>query len=359
MKQDKDFSILVADKNFQRILSEWTGFSEKEKADICKEYKLTLQDVGVLHQIWLGLDFCYPEFPSAKIETALGETIWKIAERGNAVIGKSPFRIIYEQFARVAAILIIPLILYAGYTHFQNSNSVTKNMDSQTVMVNSQSGTITKLVLPDGTKVCLNAGSTISYPNYFMGKERKVSLSGEAYFDVVKNKKAPMVVSAGNVNLKVYGTSFNVNAYPDEESTKITLVEGSVSLSSSRGKFNGKDEFFMKPGQTVTFDNNSKKLEVENKDTFQFTAWKDGLLVFKNTSFESVLKLLSRRFNIDIDLVSKNLAPIPMDATFRNENIDEILRLLSLGTPFKYYYGHQPKLADGTFEKSRIYIENK
>lgn len=166
-----------------------------------------------------------------------------------------------------------------------------------------------------------------------------------------------MIVSAGNLNFKVYGTSFNVNSYPSENFVKVTLVEGSISLSSKLGKFNGEDEFFITPGQTVTYFNESKQLNVQNVDTYLFTAWKDGLLVFRNTTFESVLKQLSRRYNVNIELKDEQLASIPMDATFRDENINEILRLLSLGTRFKYRYAPTKKLPDGSFERSKIYIE--
>jgi|GEM_PF-335664 len=359
MEQNENISFLIADKKFQKILSDWTGFSEKEKSEICKEHQVSIEDVNFLRQIWLGLDFRFPEYPPEKVETALDETVWKIAERKNPVPGKSPMRKMYEQFAKIAAILIVPLLLYTVYIQTGDWSLKHQEGKNQIITVCSQPGTITRVILPDRTKVCLNAGSTISYPDAFNGKTRNVSLSGEAYFEVVKNKKMPMIVSAGDIRLKVYGTSFNVTAYPGEQSGKVTLVEGSVSLSSSQKKFDGKKEFCIQPGQTVTFYNDSKKLEVENKDTFLFTAWKDGLLVFKNTSFEEVIKELSRRFNVDIELTDRNLAPIPMDATFRNENINEILRLLSLGTPFKYRYGLQHKLPDGTFEKSKIYIENK
>jgi ferric-dicitrate binding protein FerR (iron transport regulator) len=215
------------------------------------------------------------------------------------------------------------------------------------------------MVLPDGSKVCLNSGSSISYPDHFDDSARKVLLTGEAYFQVVKNKKAPMVVSVGNVNLKVYGTSFNVNAFSSEETVRVTSVEGSVSLSSASGKIRGKDEFFIEPGQTVTYFGDSRKFTVQNEDTFFYTAWKDGILIFRNNTFATVLKQLSRKFNVDIELKDKNLASIPMDATFRDENINEILRLLALGTPFRYYYETPGKLPDGTFAKSKIYIVKK
>ncbi|HZL10331.1 MAG TPA: FecR domain-containing protein [Prolixibacteraceae bacterium] len=357
MKRAEDISILITDKSFQKILSEWTGFSEERKAEIYSEYELTAKDVEILLQLWFGLDFHSFEHPQTIIEEVLEETIWKLAERKNTPSEKHPIKRLYEQFARIAAILIIPIIIYTTYIQFFKVDQNLPAVTSRLVTVSSQSGTIINMTLPDGSEVCLNAGSSISYPNHFDGSTRKVLLTGEAYFQVVKNKKVPMVVSAGNVNLKVYGTSFNVNAFPYEESVKVTLVEGSVSLSSPSGRFKGKKEFFIEPGQTVAYFDNSKKLTVLNEDTFFYTAWKDGILVFRNNTFATVLKQLSRKFNVDIELKDQNLASIPMDATFRDENINEILRLLALSTPFRYYYDSPRKLPDGTFAKSKIYID--
>jgi ferric-dicitrate binding protein FerR (iron transport regulator) len=356
MERAEDISILITDKDFQKVLSGWAGYSVEEKAEVFKEYGLTKKEFEILQQLWFGLDFKFPERPSAITEEALDETIWKLAEKGNPGVPKTPVRRIYEQFAKIAAILIIPVMLYTAYVQLFEGNGASPET-AQLITVNSQPGTITNMALPDGTKVYLNSGSSVTYPSHFSGGTREISLSGEAYFEVVKDKKIPMKVSAGNVVLKVYGTSFNVNAFPAEEFVKVTLVEGSVSISSPLGKFKGKDEFFIEPSQTITFYDGSRKLLMENEDPFQFTAWKDGLLVFKNTSFESVLKQLSRKFNIEIELKDQNLASIPMDATFRSENINEILRLLSLGTPFKYHYRATQKLQDASFAKSKIYIE--
>jgi len=356
MKRDEDISILITDKNFQKLLSEWSSFNEEKKAEVYNEYGLTAKDVEILLQLWFGLDFQSFDHPKALIEEALAETVWKMAEGKNTHSGKRPIRRLYEQFARIAAILIIPIIIYTTYIQFFKVDQDLAEATSQMITVSSQAGTITNTTLPDGSKVCLNAGSSISYPSHFDGSTRNVLLTGEAFFQVVKNKKVPMVVSAGNVNLKVYGTSFNVNAFPSEESVRVTLVEGSVSLSSPSGKIKNKDEYFIEPGQTVTYFDDSKKLTVQNEDTFFYTAWKDGILVFRNNTFATVLKQLSRKFNMDIELKDQSLASIPMDATFRDENVNEILRLLSLGTPFRYYYESPRKLPDGTFAKSKIFI---
>jgi len=359
MKRSGDISILLTDTKFRKILSGWSDLSKEEKANVYREYELTTSDVNILRQLWLGLDFRRFEYSEAIVEDSLNEMIWKLAERKASLTEKSPLRKLYEHFARIAAILIIPIVLYSVYVQFFRMDYAMSEAMPQLVKVSSQPGTISSFVLPDGSHVWLNSGSSISYPNHFYGHTRTVSLTGEAYFDVVKNKKMPMVVSAGDVKLKIYGTIFNVNAFSSEPFVKITLVRGSISLYSSLGKFNGQDEFFIEPGQTVTFNEDSKNLLVQNKDPFFYTAWKDGLLIFKNNSFSMVLKRLSRKFNVDIELEDKCLSAIPLDATFKDENVNEILRLLSFSIPFKYHYQSPRKLPDGTFAKSKIFIEKK
>jgi len=359
MRGTEDISILLTNKDFRKILSGWKGFSETEKAEVRKEYELTAEDVEILRRLWSGLDFHHFEHSKAIVEDTLNETVWTLAERNIAHGERKPVRKFYEQFARVAAILIIPILLYMTYLQFFKESPATPRATQQLVTISSQPGTVTNLILPDGSQVWLNAGSSVSYPSFFNGGTREVSLAGEAYFEVVKNKQMPMVVSAGDMHIKVYGTTFNVNAFSTESFVKVTLVEGSVSLSSPAGKFNGKNEFFIEPGQTVTFNEDSRKLVVQNDDPFLYTAWKDGLLVFRNTTFETVLKRLSRKFNVDIELKDQSLAPIPMDATFRDEGVEEILRLLAYSTPFEYYFGPPRKLPDGTYAKGKIYIERK
>jgi len=359
MEQKQDISMLITDREFQKILSEWSSISGEGKAEVCQKYSLTEDDVKTLQQLWFGLDFQEFEQPQTEVEAALDETLWKLTER-NSVASRSLSRKLYDYFSRIAAILIIPVLIYTAYVQYggQFKSRINNNL-AQMVTVTSQAGTVTQLALPDGSKVYLNSGSTISYLSVFASDIRKVSLKGEGYFEVVKNKKVPMEVSAGNVSLKVYGTSFNVNALESSKFVKVTLIEGSVSLSSKGETIEGKKEFFITPGQTVTYQQNTKDISLQTDDTFQYTAWKDGIIIFRNKTFESVLQQLSEKFNVDIELKDKSLASIPMDATFRDENINEILRLLALSTPFRYQYGEQQKLPDGTFAKSKIYIEKK
>jgi len=357
-EKEQDISMLITDREFQEILMDWSSMGGERKAEVCQKYGLTENDVKTLQQLWFGLDFREFEQSRIEVEDALDETLWKLTER-NEDAPRSLSRKLYEHFARIAAILIIPILIYTAYVQFYSHPKSGINDVAQMVTVTSQAGTVTQLALPDGSKVFLNSGSTISYPSVFASDLRKVSLKGEGYFEVVKNKKVPMEVSAGNVSLKVYGTSFNVNALESVKFVKVTLIEGSVSLASKGETIQGKNEFFITPGQTVTYLQNTKDVTLQTDDTFLYTAWKDGIIIFRNKTFESVVQQLSEKFNVDIELKDSSLAAIPMDATFRDENINEILRLLALSTPFRYHYGEQQKLADGTFAKSKIYIERK
>lgn len=349
MNREKDISILITDKKFQALLAGWKDLTADQKKDVYKKYNLTADELKSLQQLYFGLDFRPNEIASSKIEESLNNTIWKLSTRNTHSEKKQITHRIYQQFARVAAILIIPLIIYLGYIQFSASSIEDTNL----ITVCSQMGTVSKLTLPDGSLVWLNAGSSISYPTVFSKNQREVSLKGEGYFDVVKNKSCPMVVSTENVDLKVYGTQFNVNAFAQDKTISVTLVEGSVSMTTPQKK----NEFFIKPGETVTYNKDSKKMSIDHDDTFTYTAWKDGILVFKNTSFKDVLQRLSRRFNVDIELKDQSLASIPMDATFKNETIDDILKLLSLSTSFSYQYEPTKKLNDGTYQKTNIYIE--
>lgn len=358
-EQEQDITMLITDREFQKILSEWSITSGEHKTEICEKYSIKEEEVKTLQQLWFGLDFLEFEQPRTEVDEALDETLWKLSDR-NTNTPKRLSRTLYEHFARIAAILIIPIIAYSAYVQFYDHSAVSlSNAHPQIIKITSQAGTVTQLALPDGSKVYLNSGSSISYPSVFASDMRKVSLKGEGYFEVVKNKKVPMEVSVGNVALKVYGTSFNVNALESSKLVKVTLIEGSVSLSSKGETIAGKNEFFITPGQTVTYKQNSKDITLLTDDPFLFTAWKDGIIIFRNKSFESVLQQLSEKFNVDIELRDKSLASIPMDATFRDENINEILRLLALSTPFRYHYTEQQKLPDGTFARSKIYIERK
>ena len=151
-----------------------------------------------------------------------------------------------------------------------------------------------RLQLPDGTMVMLNAESSITYPIAFTGKERIVMISGEAYFEVAKNKNMPFRVHFGDQTVEVLGTHFNISAYKDQPAFKTTLLEGSVKISK------GQENQLLVPGQQAVYEPGSHKFNLKTVDTDDILAWKNGLFLFDNTEIDNVMLQLARWYNIEV-----------------------------------------------------------
>ncbi len=179
-----------------------------------------------------------------------------------------------------------------------------------------------QIILADGTKVWLNAASSISYPTAFTGAERKVTVTGEVYFDVVKDSRKPFIVSVHEAEIKVLGTRFDVMAYPDEKEIKTTLLEGSVSVSK------GKNQVVIRPGQQAGFSNQSNQIHVKEVDIDQAVAWINGKLSLNNLEVEAIMRNLSRWYDVDVEFEG----PISHEHFWglinRNVGLKEILKVL-------------------------------
>ena len=151
-----------------------------------------------------------------------------------------------------------------------------------------------QLTLPDGTQVWLNAGTSLRYPTAFSGSQRRVELTGEAYFEVVKNPAKPFVVHTNGADIKVLGTAFNVMAYADESFLKTTLAEGSVAMTA-----NG-DEVVLKPGEGATVVATGNRIEVAAADLDQDLAWKNGNFYFRKTELAAIMKQIARWYDLEI-----------------------------------------------------------
>jgi hypothetical protein len=158
-----------------------------------------------------------------------------------------------------------------------------------------------KVTLSDNTEVWLNAGSSLSYPIAFHGSERRVALTGEAYFEVAPDADQPFVVTAGNTRIQVLGTHFNVNAYNDEKVIKTTLTEGAVRV------FKGDESRLLKPGEQASMNKRTGMLKVRPADVEAAVAWKNGLFQFNNTQLEVIMREVSRWYDIDVVYQTKHL----------------------------------------------------
>lgn len=186
-----------------------------------------------------------------------------------------------------------------------------------------------KLVLPDGSKVWLNAASSLHYPTHFPEGERKVELTGEAYFEVAKDAGKPFTVTAGGQVISVLGTAFNVKAYPDETYINTTLVEGSVKLELQ----NGKDARLLKPGEQAMLENN--QFQVKKVDVKEDISWMSDLFYFSNTDLEVVAHQLQRWYDIEVDFAS-----LPSEKLYgqlpRSTPLPQLLRAIERTTDIKF-----------------------
>lgn len=175
------------------------------------------------------------------------------------------------------------------------------------------------LELADGTRVWLNAESTLKYPVKFIGGERKVEMTGEGYFEVAKNKEKPFIVTVNGVDVRVLGTSFNISAYRDEVIT--TLVEGKVQLKK------GADSVVLQPNQQGIWLSENRGFEVKKVEARNFSLWREGIFYFEDVDLETILADMARWYNVNIFYQNPTLKTMRFSVEIkRYENINEILR---------------------------------
>jgi len=192
-----------------------------------------------------------------------------------------------------------------------------------------------QLSLPDGTQVWLNAASTLKYPIAFSGKERIVQLNGEAYFEVAKNKGKRFVVTTANQTVEVLGTSFNVNSYSDEVNTKTTLMKGSVKVRNSESG----QSAVIKPGQQTLVSPYRSSIELKDVDVDEAMAWKNGYFMFDEEPLESILRKVSRWYDVEIQYQHSDLKKkLLFSGTLsRYSNVSKVLKKLELTESVKFH----------------------
>ncbi|MDX9883337.1 MAG: FecR family protein [Prolixibacteraceae bacterium] len=271
---------------------------------------------------------------------------------GHRAVRQQPFRSrMLAILTRAAAILLIPVLSLFIYTYFFGKNYHANNLND--IEIESPAGSRMNFELSDGTKVWLNHGSRLKYPYRFNTGERKVFLTGEAYFVVAKNKKSPFIVSTDRLDVKATGTTFNVSAYPGETFVSTTLVEGKVILYDNRDARLIKE---LSPDECVQFDIRENKYFLDSGNTEKYTGWKDGVLLFKNDPVEEIARKLARWYNIEVEITDEKAKEYTCTATFSDETITQALELLSLPTPVRYNLVPRMKLPDGSFSKQKVQI---
>ncbi|MCR9011117.1 FecR family protein [Gabonibacter chumensis] len=207
----------------------------------------------------------------------------------------------------------------------------TKNREPEYFTMNVPFGAEYNLMLSDGTKIFLNAGSSLRYPDQFIGEKREVHLTGEAYFEVMSDSLHPFIVHASDVAIRVLGTSFNVKAYPDEAWVKTTLVQGQVETQC------GENHVIMVPGTQVTYNKDTHETEYFPVHTRQFTSWKEGYYDFEDMPLDELMRIFVRWYNVQIEFASPELKSIQFSGRLkRYEDIKSLFNMLEYTRDVKF-----------------------
>ncbi len=326
-----------ADKEEQINLGKWISDSTENR----KYFEQ-------LKNIWDTTDTQYlPE--TIKTDQALERVLHRIS-------GTSSLKKLWIYWGKLAAILLLPLIIvniiWFSYRPIKKASSFSPVFSE----VFATFGTRTALKLVDGSLVWLNSGSSLKYPDRFDGEQREVFLSGEAYFEVSSNKAKPFIVKTSDLTIKATGTKFNIYCYHSDSKSEITLVEGKVFVDelNSTGSMNRISE--LNPNQHLIFNKSTKAVTIKDEDTYKYIAWKDGKLIFRNEPLSEVVKKIGQVFNVDIELQGSLLQDYRYRATFEDESLAEILKLLEISSPISYKEIKRTPLPDGSFPKKKIII---
>lgn len=232
-----------------------------------------------------------PEAGSSGLKLKV-ENIWEAIEK--RVELASPFRQAISIIRKYAAILLLPLFVYASWVTYQHFFAPVGHFTLAT-----SKGEQTNIILPDGSSAWLNVDTRITYSTSYGKKSRELTVSGEAFFNVKKDAAKPFVVHVQNMDVKALGTAFNVKGYDHEAMVQTSLFEGKVdvAINSSEGHFQRQ---VLTPGQSLVFSKETDTASLKRFDQETVGAWKDKQLVFENTPFDEVIRNTERWFNVAI-----------------------------------------------------------
>ena len=256
----------------------------------------------------------------------LFDRLWKHIEQKPE---KSKSRLL-KPFLRIAAAIAIGLFIGIYVSSIQSVPT-----EPVYYAAHSPKGSVSEMLLPDGSVIYLNADSKIKYS--IDGKDgiREVFLTGEAWFDVQKNTDKPFVVHTPFYDVNVTGTQFNVKAYETDNQVVTTLEEGQVIIQSTEN-YKHAEDVTLKPGEQLTLDKQLKKIDIKTVNTNWYTSWKDNKLIFVNMNLKDLVVLLERKYGVDIEVKNKEILDLHFDGTIKNESIIEILEILKKALPVNY-----------------------
>lgn len=245
-------------------------------------------------------------------------------------------RDLYIALISVAATLLVVIGgISISRSESPNAINLEESIEEQRVEVYSPAGMISKLTLPDGSKVILNNNSTLSYPVKFSGNERKIELDGEAFFEIEKDSLKPFLINTEGMDVRVLGTSFNLKAYEADNETILSLKDGIVQAETIRK--GEKEHIKLVPGEQLVVDRLAETLERKKVNVNWYTAWIDGKMVYRDETLSRILKDIEQRFDIDVVVQDSSLLKDKYFVSFSHgETVKQMLFLLSYKREWAY-----------------------
>lgn len=322
---------LLEDENSEEINS-WLDLRRKESLEIESPDSFILDEV--LSRINTHID--------ARISTAESDG------RKSSHVSFDKVRKYYGFFQKIAAVLFIPLFVIATYLLIVNKNNERSTLESVSQVIDnlidtlskdklttqefvSPPGTRSKITLADSTEVWLNSASSLVVDNEYGKAIRRVKLLGQGFFNVRKNRAVPFIVEVSDkMKIRVTGTTFSVNAYPENDNIETVLISGSVKLMTQSQTID------LKPSERAVVDCQSNKLSISTVDNDKYRSWKDGVLIFNEAPMKEVLSVLEKWYNVKISVSDNVIMTYKFTARLDNCSMSQVLDYLSYSSPIKY-----------------------
>lgn len=304
-------------------LQQWLKLTDENKNYFLQAQEVWFSAISANHAVRFDYQKAFQRFLASTVS---------ISEKAiNETSTSSNSRFFKLSFVRVAAAVAM-LVIFTGVGYFVGGHNFKTLAD---VKVEAPFGSKTKLYLPDGTLVWLNAGSTLSYNQEFGVENRKIELVGEGYFEVTKNKALPFDVKTNEMTVRVLGTKFNYRNYADEDEASVTLIEGKVQLNDNSNSNKG---YTLTPNQQAIFDKSNKNIAINTVKATYSSDWTKGLISFDEEKLGNIVRELERLYNVHITIADNSMLNYRFYGNFTRteQSIGDVLDVLASTDKLRY-----------------------
>ena len=304
--------------------------SPDEKLEVenwLKQSEENLEELEQSQQILLNVD-AYFKAKTYDSKTAWNNVHAKITHLQPTVINQRIRKEAIIRFYKYAAVIVVAILLgiFGYYVGFRNQKT-----DFFSEVISTEEQVVNEFILPDGSKVALNSNSQLLFPKHFKDNVREVMVYGEVFFDVTPDPDKPFIIHAGNAQVKVLGTSFNVSAYPNNETIEVVVKTGKVQVRNVNQEIKSENsEVVLIPGEKGTLFKKSNVLERATNSDPNYIAWKTRNLVFNEVPLKEVFKSLENVYHVKIQVSDPKLNDLLLEAQFDHKPVEFVLNVIQI-----------------------------